>query len=294
MSIILRSDRLEAAIDLPGQGLNTTVRFDRAGFITEVTLDGVHTFCRREPDNLDHPCTGGVGLCSEYRLEEAYADAEAGELFLKPGVGLLRKQDDGPYRHFVRYPCEPLTVEYQFDVHQAEFVTLPAPHNGFALRHKKVISLEGNTLSMRMEVSNEGEKPVYLTEYCHNFISLGRPTGPDYRLAFPGGINGYEPSPYANGEIAKLDNALYSFNAYSQRASMWMIPGGAVRQDTGFLWQLSHTQSPLSVTEADSFHPAAIALWAIDDIISPEICHSFSLDIGKTRTWERKWTFCVS
>lgn len=81
MSISLSSDRLKVEIALPGQEPNTTNRFDRAGFITQVTLDGRYKFCTREPDNLAHPCSGGIGLCSEYQT-----DAPPGKLKLVPGL----------------------------------------------------------------------------------------------------------------------------------------------------------------------------------------------------------------
>ena len=42
MSILLRSDRLKVEIAEPGLFPNVTTRFDRAGFVTQVTLDGRH------------------------------------------------------------------------------------------------------------------------------------------------------------------------------------------------------------------------------------------------------------
>ena len=68
MSIILNSKRLKVEITEPGIVPNTTARFDRAGFISQVTLDNKYDFCTKEPDNLSHPCSGGVGLCNEYSL----------------------------------------------------------------------------------------------------------------------------------------------------------------------------------------------------------------------------------
>ncbi|MBE3039355.1 MAG: hypothetical protein IMZ62_11155, partial [Chloroflexi bacterium] len=42
--ILLNSQRLEVEISTPGAAYHST-RFDWSGFITQVTLDGAHTFC---------------------------------------------------------------------------------------------------------------------------------------------------------------------------------------------------------------------------------------------------------
>ena len=86
----LKSYRLCVEITYPGQAPNTTYRFDRAGFITEVVLDGTHRFCATEPNNLSHPSSGGRGICNEY-IFDVSGKASVGEHFPKLGVGLLKK-----------------------------------------------------------------------------------------------------------------------------------------------------------------------------------------------------------
>lgn len=102
MAINIRTESLSVEIELPGVGFNNTTRFDRAGFITQVTLDGKYDFCTLEPTNLNHPSTGGVGLCNEIRCLSAFEDAEVGRRFAKFGVGLLTKPDDERYIHLDR------------------------------------------------------------------------------------------------------------------------------------------------------------------------------------------------
>ncbi len=112
MSIILESDRLKVEITEPGVYPNTMTRFDRAGFVTQVTLDGRHQFCTREPTNVPHPPTGGVGLCSEFQSGEPALEAPMGAQFPKLGVGLLTKDLEGRYVFHHRYPCDPFPISF--------------------------------------------------------------------------------------------------------------------------------------------------------------------------------------
>jgi hypothetical protein len=70
-------------------------RFDWTGFITQVTLDGRHTFYSRETIG-DQSTTGGIGLCNEFgnELSIGYTDAKPGENFSKLGIGLRTRTDE--------------------------------------------------------------------------------------------------------------------------------------------------------------------------------------------------------
>lgn len=98
--ILLENDRLRVEISEPGDNPNQTVRFDRAGFISDVTLDGAYHFGANEPSNLAHPSTGGRGFCCEYKANYS-GEVEDGEYFPKLGVGLIRRE--GPYKFFGKY-----------------------------------------------------------------------------------------------------------------------------------------------------------------------------------------------
>ncbi|MGT2910485.1 hypothetical protein ACVR1I_02080 [Streptococcus cameli] len=52
--ILLSNERLRVEIAEPGERPNDTLRFDRAGFISDVTLDGDTHFGANEPMNLRH------------------------------------------------------------------------------------------------------------------------------------------------------------------------------------------------------------------------------------------------
>lgn len=291
MAITLRSDRLTVEIAEPGVFPNTTTRFDRAGFITEVTLDGRDTFCQSEPETLSHVCSGGRGLCSEFLMEAPSVEAKIGEQFPKLGIGLLTRHGEEPYVFFHRYDCMPFPVRVsQKSADCVEFVTEPVNCMGYGARQRRAVSVRGNTLTMAITVENCGEKTLEFSEYCHNFLSLEhRNIGPDYVLKMPLCSQiGKEP---VMGCALEGREDGFGFSGFSHHASMMTFPQEEILGQAPFCWELSHRESPLTVTEEISVKPCRGVIWAVDQIISPEIMCGFSILPGKSETWTRTWTF---
>lgn len=292
MSISLSSDRLKVEIALPGQEPNTTNRFDRAGFITQVTLDGRYKFCTREPDNLAHPCSGGIGLCSEYQTDAPVREAQIGARFVKPGIGLFTKTETHDYIFHKRYQAELFPISWEEKQDIVTFVTEPIPCQGYALRLTKQIKVDGSILTMTMKASNVGAREIDLVEYCHNFVTIDRlPIGPAYRLELHKIAN-------QDGKVSSVVNGTfngsgsgYTFTGYNPRAAMVHVRPEDILPDTPFYWELSHANSPARIRETDSFIPDEVAVWSIDHIISPEVFHHIALEPGASDTWSRFWSF---
>jgi hypothetical protein len=220
ISIILESDRLKVEIAEPGVFPNTTTRFDRAGFVTQVTLDGGHQFCTREPDNVPHPPTGGVRLCSEYRSGEPVLEAPMGAQFPKIGVGLLTKDLDGRYVHHHRYPCVPFPISFDAGKSVALFDTAPVECMGYAVHSTKKLEVTASELTMTMMVENVGRRPIAFTEYCHNFVTLDRlPIGPDYYLSMPVSNQDGKPAREGVALLARVMALALPATAMSRRSS---------------------------------------------------------------------------
>ncbi len=291
MSITLSTSRLSVEVALPGEPPNTTFRFDRAGFITSVLLDGAHQFCTREPDNLSHPCSGGVGLCSEFKMDAAAREAPIGGRFIKPGVGLLTKTEESDYIFYKQYEAELFPITWEAGSDMVTFTTAPLACAGYALRQVKRLQVQDTTLTMTMLLENTGEREVELSEYCHNFVSIDAlPLGPGYRLAF----TRIKPqdgklSPERNGTFTAGRN-IFSFAAYNASAAMAYLRQDDILPGAPFSWELTHTASPASIRETVSFKPDTVAIWAVDHIISPEVFTRLRLRPGESASWTRTWT----
>lgn len=291
--ITLKSDCLRVEIAQPGEHPNDGVRFDRAGFITEVVLNNERQFCANEPKNLSHPSTGGRGLCCEMMLDLS-GEAKVGEQYPKFGVGLIRKETDEPYVFFGKYQIEHFPVECTVTDSTAEFKTAAIPCMGYALNQWKKIAVQGNCLTVEYQLENVGEKTVVLEEYCHNFLSIdGMAISPDYVLDIPGLENqGNEPKKYrGNGHDLNLIGNGCGFTFAKAEPTVFEYPAQVAAQSVPFGWKLSHKGAKAYVEGEESYVPVRVNVWGTDHLISPEFIQRIELAPGEMTAWTRKLTF---
>lgn len=291
--IYLTSDRLRVEIALPGEDANTTCRFDRAGFISEVILDGSIRFAASEPRNMWHPCTGGRGFCNEFKADLT-EDCPVGEEFPKLGVGLLPRKE-GPHLFCSLYETvREFPVTFQTDGRQAEFITEPIPCRGYAMRTHKRIAVQGNEMVMEITAENVGEKVIQTEEYCHNFISIaGMCLGPDYRIEMPQLPDlGMEQCIDVNGKPCnwRANGRGFALQEYRPDISHITVDLSEIRED--YLdWKLIHSGVRASVECREEYKPAGMVIWGTDHMISPEVFYGLHLEPGEKKQWRRVWHF---
>ncbi len=317
-TIVLSSPRLKVELAQPGS-VYRGARFDWSGFITQVTLDGKHTFCVPESYKAGEG-TGGIGLCNEFGIEAAvgYDDARPGETFPKLGIGLLRRADEGPYGFFRPYEIVqqfPMSVEATAD--SAQVVVQPVECRGYAARLSKTYQVSGNSLQVAYTLENTGAKPIATHEYAHNFVGIDQqPVGPAYRLHFPypvksekidvkamrgnapphlkklpGFVQDFLIARYmrqAQGTIRFEGNDITFKPADKQ--SFYCRPQGFSRRETP-QWTLSHVPSGVTVSETDDFAPWRVAVWGGNHVVSAEIFVDIRLQPGQTQRWARRYEF---
>ncbi|SFJ55013.1 hypothetical protein SAMN02799624_04967 [Paenibacillus sp. UNC496MF] len=284
----IKSNRLRVEIAHPNEVPNKTTRFDRAGFITEIVLDGVHRFCASEPNNLSHPSSGGRGLCSEY-LFDVSAEAKIGEPFPKFGVGLLKKFENAPYKFWERYEAEQYRICVEESKGSARFITEPRLCNGYAISQKKDILVKNNMLIMQITVKNEGEKPLNIREYCHNFLTINSMAlGPDYKIRMDSIKDmGKE---VLNGHI-KGDGHGFTFAQYSPASKKITLEEMQIGSTKIFEWSMINEASGARVDVKDAIAICGMTMWCADHIVSVETFHKLELAPGQSNTWQRTWIF---
>jgi hypothetical protein len=300
--IVLQSDHLTIEIAQPGSVYSGT-RFDWTAFITQVTLDGTHTFCVPESLTPGQGC-GGVGLCNEFGIEEpiGYDDAQPGDPFPKLGIGLLARPDDAPYNFFRPYEIvAPFPIHVMTDPAQAIFTVEPVDCRGYAVRLTKTVTVEGAGLTVAYDLENVGEKPVFTTEYIHNFMSIdGHAIGPDYRLRMPYTIEFATPEgPFA--ERMALLMAVLDVRGNDIRwratpeADFYCRPLGFAATDAAAAdvaqWELIHEPSGVGMREYDDFAPARVAVWGTTHVVSAETFVLVNVKPGETQCWTRHYEF---
>jgi len=284
-SILLRSQRLTVEIAPPGT-LYDGSRFDWTGFITQLTLDGQHTFCGVEPVP-DRSVPHGAGLCGEFGLfgTIGYDDCSVGGRFVKPGVGLLPRPDLEPYRFSRPYDLEPFPTTVSSPSPSEVVMTQePLPWRGYALRYSKRMAVSGPILAFTQTLENVGERPISITEYNHSFMTLADvPIGPAYHLVVP-----FEPTVEDGPPELSLTGREVTFSAPLGHAIYCRLQGFAAQRPAACVLQQRHHGLAIAFTTDFPLH--LFPFWAAPRVVSPELFIQLDLAPGQHRTWHRTFT----
>jgi hypothetical protein len=316
-SISIRSDQLAVEIARPGK-VYQGKRFDWSGFITQVTLDGTHTFCVPESYQPGQG-TGGIGLCNEFGIDMplGYTDAKPGELFPKLGIGLLQREEEPAYNFFKPYTLvTPFPMQIQEEENRAVFLVEPVETRGYAAKLTKTLSVSGKTLQIAYHLENTGSQPLKTNEYCHNFMAIdAKPMGPEYRLRFPyvvkfeelsGQVSAmgpkwmrYIPKFIRKGmadrrargmqSILQVNNADFSLRE-TPKTPFYTRTVGFTNTDLP-QWELTYLPTGLGMREYNDFSPWRVAIWGVTHVISVEVFIAIDLQPGQAMQWSRRYEF---
>lgn len=251
-------------------------RFDLLGAVVQWKVDG-------------QPLLTGTGLCDEFgmrRTPPGFDEAGIGGLFLKPGVGLLKKDRAGEYDFFHPYPVEVfLKTETLRETDRITFIQQIDDFRNFGYRYTKQYRWEKNRsrLIIQYELTNIGRKPLVTDQYNHNFFSFGRRLpGKRYRLHTD-----------FTAEPVQRSGAWCD---YRQRvfSGFRTIPPGCYLTSTARIaarmnrCELSHPDFPWTMEIGGDFDSPKFAIsFKEGEYISPEIFIEIQLNPGDSRRWSR-------
>ncbi len=201
----ITNGEIAATIYLPDakNGFYTTTRFDWSGAIGSLKYKGheyygiwfskitdIYDFGYEGPskDVISADFTAMVGPAEEFGAV-GHDDVPAGGLFVKPGIGVL-KRDEMNYNHSRPYV---IANGGKWDVKTSrdavEFThTLSEPSINFGYIYTKVVRLTPGKPQMTIShvMRNTGAKPIVTNVYNHNFTTIDmQPTGPDVEITVP-------------------------------------------------------------------------------------------------------------
>lgn len=294
----LKNHRLAVTFADPAALQN--LRFDRTAMVTQVILDDKYAFCTPEQVLPGRRTTQGMGLCGEFVLEGPAEEAEAGQWFVKPGVGLLRQpQTAMPYDMWRSYEAQFFPVAAQKGDDRITFTQRAVPGGGYGVDIRKTFSLRENRLILDISAVNSGEKPITLREYQHNFLSLaGKPVGPGYilELACDKRLPEIEGQTLRQGDEIVLPSAVRVEGSRvlwgdDLNGKVMYHRSEDIDPDAPYRWTLRHRDTGVSVSGETDFCPSRIDIWAVEHCICPEFYHTLRLAPGESAQWRRVWTF---
>ena len=201
----ITNGEISATIYLPDakNGFYKTTRFDWSGAIGSLKYKGheyygtwfskitdIYDFGYEGPnkDVISADFTAMVGPAEEFGAL-GYNDVPAGGLFVKPGVGALRR-DEANYNHSRPYA---IVNGGKWDVKRSRDAveithTLNEPSINFGYVYTKIVRLTPGKPQMTIShvLKNTGTKPLVTNVYNHNFTTIDKQTtGPDVEITVP-------------------------------------------------------------------------------------------------------------
>ena len=201
----LTNGEITATVYLPDpkNGFYTTTRFDWSGAIASLQYKGhdfyggwfskitdIYDFGYEGPnkDVISADFTAMVGPAEEFGAL-GYNDVAPGGLFIKPGVGVLER-DEMNYNHSRPYViANGGTWDVRTSREAVEFThTLSQPSINLGYVYTKIIRLTPGKPQMTIShvMKNTGSKPIVTNVYNHNFTVIDKQaTGPDIEITVP-------------------------------------------------------------------------------------------------------------
>ena len=185
--IIIRKGDLELTLCLPSfeDGYYRGTRFDHSGIFHRIVKGGF-VIAQEWFDGCDPYRHDTVCGASEEFDQSGYEQAELGQVFLKPGVGLLVK-DDTTYDHFKLYNVgDAGKWTITSNETEATFIHVIDSEEWGYVYEKVVRVLDEGSFEITHRLCNTGARKIEGQTYNHNFFTFdpSRP-GPEIDIDFP-------------------------------------------------------------------------------------------------------------
>ncbi len=289
---------IQADIYLPDadRGYYRGSRFDWSGVISRLEYAGHNYFGvwfpKYEP-TLHDAITGPV---EEFRSEEGalgFKEAKPGDLFVKIGVGALRKPDDAPYQFARNYRIISGGVwVVRPEADRVEFVQELKGINGYSYVYTKRLRLMRGKPELILEHSlkNTGKRAIDTEVYDHDFYVIdGQPTGPAFSIKFPFHPQAKE---LKDAAVIRGDDIDYQreLKADDEESVATYLTGfDASPKDYDI--RVENSKAGAGVEQSGDRPISKFYLWSVRTTVCPEAYVALKIDPGKTAHWQLKYRF---
>ncbi len=279
----------------PVRGYYRAERFDWSGVIGCAAYRG-HTYWGKWFPHYDPLLHDSItGPVEEFRPSDGaqgYSAAQPGGLFVKIGVGVLRKVSDAPYRFQDSYPIVDtgkwkLRIRKRSIVFQQRLIT----QSGISYLYTKrlLLSRDGASLTLEHTLGNLGSQAIVTEVYDHDFFMLdGQPTGPGFVLHFPftpAAETPLQPKAAVQGQ----DIAYLAELAPGETVASYLT--GYAANSPGYSLRLQNTRLGVGIEQTSDRPISRLYLWSIRTTICPEAYLHLDIPPGKSERYSIHYHF---
>jgi hypothetical protein len=309
----LTNGPLQVTVYLPNaqRGYYRGTRFDWSGVIQSLEYKGhrfygpwytktdphVRDFIYDGNDITAGPCSAIMGPVEEFSTAHSglgYKEAKAGGTFIKIGVGVLRKPDDGEYSPYHLYE---IVDGGKWTVHttatSVEFThALGDPASGYGYTYRKTLRLVPGKPELVIEHSlrNTGQKLIQTSVYDHNFfVPDNQPPGPGTVITVPFKIQTAQPPEKGLAEI-RGNQLIYLKPLQGQErvtAAIKGFTGNAKDYDV----RVENAKAGIGYRVTGDRPLSSVFLWSIRSVVSMEPYIDMSIAPDSEFTWEYSYKY---
>ncbi len=290
---------VKALVDLPDadKGWYRAARFDWSGVIPCLSYDG-HTYFNpwrptHDPmghDSLSGPVEEFNSLVSKAPL--GFEDAKAGDLFVKPGVGVLKRLDSAPYKFSTPYPIvDHGKWSYKAKPNEVTMTQTLTSSIGYGYNYTKTLELEKGkpVLAIHHHMKNTGTKTIDTDVYDHDFYRLDNvTTGPDLSVHFA--FTPVASRTLANGGELVGRDLIYHTELQERQTVQSGITGFSAKpSDYDFI--VKNGKTGVGVEQTSDSPLASINFWSVPTVIAPEAYIHIHIAPGASQDWTIRYRF---
>ena len=252
----------------------------------------VRDFVHKDGKIIAGPASGITGPVNEFQKPVGFDSAKAGDVFLKIGVGSLRKPDDMPYNAYRGYEVVS-NGEWSVKTTKDSIVFVQKlSAGGYGYEYQKALRLTPGKAEMRMEhrLTNTGREPIATSVYNHNFLVLDHASpGPEFELTFPFAVTSDRP-PDAAAAAIRGNKAVYLKRLENQERVSFPVQGfGADARDHDF--RIENPALGVGMRITGDRPLARIQLWSIRSVLALEPFLDIALEPGKSFDWATAYNY---
>ena len=293
------------------KGFYRGVRFDWSGMISSVRMnatefyglwfdwvaDDVRDFAFFGDKIVAAPNTAAVGPADAYDATNpvGWAAAAPGGLFLKIGVGMLRKPADGAnYNSFNNYELVDggtwKTVAAKDRVTFTHTIANSATGYGYVYTKEVRLVAGQPVMTISHSLRNTGAKPIETTTFNHNFLTFGgAPTGPG--LTVSGGFP-IKPERALAG-AATFDGTKLTYSRQLTGVERFSTSLGSFNPPNGKYDVSIANAAGASVRVEGDVGMSQMQLWSIRRTVAAEPFITISAAPGQTKRWTFRYTYAA-
>jgi hypothetical protein len=295
---VISNELVNAVVYLPDakNGYYRGSRFDWSSVVGCLTYKGHSYFGVWFPNYDPYLHDAITGPVEEFRsgFESAhgYDQAKPGELFVKIGVGVLRKTNDAPYKFSAQYPLvDGGKWTVRTEKSSVSFTQQLKAPSGMAYAYTKILKLEKSepVLVLEHELKNTGSETIDTNVYNHDFYVLDEgATGPGMVVRFPFTPKA-EPG-FQNGARIDGKEIVYERELLTGETAQSVLTGYS-SQPTDYNFFVENRNTGAGVEQSGNLPLSRVNFWSIRTTICPEAYVHLNIAPGQTAHWTIRYRF---